>query len=378
MKNNQNLDSIPENFPSGRYATNPARTYWLLLIISLTCMMALYGQSDTGKPSLPYHPALPGGLEIKETYRLQKSTYYVTPEEAGVENYDDLDKVTMKSRDADLRYYEATNSEGAALFIEKVLNPATYFVPQVIPHDIMILGPEFTYFYDEKGKLLATEAAPDDWLESIQEDRNNPSPGDGPSSGEMSMPPGWEAKGDGYFYSSREMDMYVQPGSGFITTEYRNPDGLWSYRSMEINDVSDPKRSVPIFRIVVLNTTLSSGKCVFRVENERYSEYYRAANDPKPGAGLRSSSESPVVASMEGVQMWPNPVHNILNLSLPYRTNSVEANVEIMNMTGQTAYNARLKMGNTSAIDLTSLSSGLYLIRIQSGKEIFVDKIIIP
>ena len=205
MKNNQNLDSNAENFPSGRYISNPARTYWLLLIISLTCMMALYGQSDTGKPSLPSHPALPGGLEIKETYRLQKSTYYVTPEGAGAENYDDMDKVTMKAQEADLRYYETTNSEGAALFIEKVLNPSSYFVPQVIPHDVMIIGPEFTYFYDEEGKLLATEASPDDWLESLQEDINNHSPTDEPSSGEMSMPPGWERRGEGYFYSSRDM-----------------------------------------------------------------------------------------------------------------------------------------------------------------------------
>ncbi len=341
-------------------------------------MMALYGQSDTGKPSLPSHPALPGGLEIKETYRLQKSTYYVTPEGAGAENYDDMDKVTMKAQEADLRYYETTNSEGAALFIEKVLNPSSYFVPQVIPHDMMIIGPEFTYFYDEKGKLLATEASPDDWLESLQEDINNHSPTDEPSSGEMLMPPGWERRGEGYFYSSRDMDLFVHPGSGLITTEYRNPDGLWAYRSMEINEVSDPERSIPIFRIVVQNTALSSGKCVFRVENERYSEYYRAAKEPNPGAGLRSASDSPATISLEGVQLWPNPVHNILTISLPYRPNFAEANVEIMNMTGQTIYNARHKMGNTSAIDLTSLSSGLYLIRIQSGKEIFVDKIIIP
>jgi hypothetical protein len=67
---------------------------------------------------------------------------------------------------------------------------------------------------------------------------------------------------------------------------------------------------------------------------------------------------------------FPNPVSDKINIS----TNITLDRIEIYNLLG----NLVLKTDtNTNEIDVTSLTSGIYLISIYSGKEKIVKKIIV-
>jgi hypothetical protein len=376
MKNEHNRHfSLPEGVFT--YTRAEIRSYLLLILLSLGCMFALYGQSgsDSGQPILPANPALPGGMQVKEAWRMQKDVFYVTPEGKSPGDYNDLDKVSMRPYETDLRYFHTTNSEGSPLFIEKVLNPENYFVPQVIPHDLMIIGPEYTFFYDEKGNLLATEATLPDLFEEEAEDEPLQ---EGISPGEMNLPAGWERTPHGFSYKDAQQDLYIEPATGLVSMETRDLDGLWYYRSMEINDPNDRDRGVPVYKIGIFRRELPSGDCVFLVETERYSEYFRAAEPQDPQAGLRSAGNDPGAMELEGVRLWPNPVSDALNVYLPAQANQDQASLEVISLSGSTVLNQILVTGSAQPVSVQHLPAGVYLVKITAGTKVHFDKIIIP
>jgi len=73
-------------------------------------------------------------------------------------------------------------------------------------------------------------------------------------------------------------------------------------------------------------------------------------------------------SQFNSIKIYPNPVHNILNI----RGQSQKYNVEIYTLTGQRLYQAF----NTSNIDMTLLSNGIYLIKISDENTTITKRVI--
>lgn len=97
--------------------------------------------------------------------------------------------------------------------------------------------------------------------------------------------------------------------------------------------------------------------------------------------GTASRSESDVVATKEGneskeqkVEIFPNPVNNIVNINLAGYTGKSE--VSMMDVSGREVLRRELSMVN-SQLDISSLPPGVYLIRIKNGvRQVYLKKII--
>lgn len=77
--------------------------------------------------------------------------------------------------------------------------------------------------------------------------------------------------------------------------------------------------------------------------------------------------------SLTAVQMYPNPAQNILN----FKWNStLKANVSIYALTGQKVFQKELE-NESSTLDISTLSSGVYLVQISLGTEVQTKKLII-
>ncbi len=74
--------------------------------------------------------------------------------------------------------------------------------------------------------------------------------------------------------------------------------------------------------------------------------------------------------TLESVKVYPNPVRNMLNID----NLSTEANISIYNMAGQLVISEQAVSG-TNSIDLSSLSAGLYIVRMQDGNNVRTEKV---
>ncbi len=71
------------------------------------------------------------------------------------------------------------------------------------------------------------------------------------------------------------------------------------------------------------------------------------------------------LAGLNAIKLYPNPATDILNLQLPDAPNFEVRNISIINMLGQTVYS---NIGNTTAIDVASLSQGVYQIAVVTDR----------
>ena len=84
-------------------------------------------------------------------------------------------------------------------------------------------------------------------------------------------------------------------------------------------------------------------------------------------------------SSPRNVNIFPNPAQD--NLVIEINTNLFkELKVEVLNLLGQTILQKDFSLDpgiNTQQINLTDLQNGLYMIKLQSGKAIFTQKLVI-
>ncbi|MGZ4055482.1 MAG: T9SS type A sorting domain-containing protein, partial [Bacteroidia bacterium] len=80
-------------------------------------------------------------------------------------------------------------------------------------------------------------------------------------------------------------------------------------------------------------------------------------------------SLSPVPKS-SGVIVFPNPTYDYVNIYLP---NDPEYEIKLFNAEGQIVYQ---NYGNQKLVDLTGMSPGIYIIKIQTPDRIIKEKII--
>jgi len=76
----------------------------------------------------------------------------------------------------------------------------------------------------------------------------------------------------------------------------------------------------------------------------------------------------------DAVSVYPNPSYGMLNLQLE-NFNGDEVNARIYSMNGQEVMNHQVNAAN-SVINVVSLNPGAYVLRLESGEEVFTQKFI--
>jgi hypothetical protein len=75
--------------------------------------------------------------------------------------------------------------------------------------------------------------------------------------------------------------------------------------------------------------------------------------------------------SYSTINIYPNPTTGIVNISST--ENSIIDKIEIVDVLGKTV---ATKTGNTSQVDISHLSNGMYVFKIYSGENVSIKKII--
>lgn len=78
---------------------------------------------------------------------------------------------------------------------------------------------------------------------------------------------------------------------------------------------------------------------------------------------------------LEGAQVYPNPTAGLLTVSIP-STVAGSAGFELLDVMGNLVLSLQLPAGNTT-VDLSSLSSGVYLLQLNSGNGFFGQKVVL-
>ena len=75
--------------------------------------------------------------------------------------------------------------------------------------------------------------------------------------------------------------------------------------------------------------------------------------------------------SNEIIKVYPNPVKNTLNITLP--PNGIK-NISIYNLTGQVVYSKQTQQTNHQ-VDVSEFNTGLYLLHVKEGSHTYSSKI---
>jgi hypothetical protein len=94
-----------------------------------------------------------------------------------------------------------------------------------------------------------------------------------------------------------------------------------------------------------------------------------------------SSSIEPYINLSSQFAIYPNPAQDIINITFESKLRGIY-NVSIFDQSGRFVkkmnYNANLGVNNITAIDITSLSSGTYFVRLENGNQVIGgDKFIV-
>ncbi|QAA80447.1 T9SS type A sorting domain-containing protein [Aequorivita sp. H23M31] len=80
------------------------------------------------------------------------------------------------------------------------------------------------------------------------------------------------------------------------------------------------------------------------------------------------------IFNQESFSIYPNPAHNILNLKLKKNYKNIQ--IIILNLSGKTVFNQSVENVSDFTMDISSLSKGLYLIKIAWDNIFYIEKMI--
>lgn len=106
---------------------------------------------------------------------------------------------------------------------------------------------------------------------------------------------------------------------------------------------------------------------------------FKSYSQPNPGTNGDGTSVGNFRVGLEenefkGIQVFPNPVVQNLNITIP-ETSKVEFTAEIYSPLGISLQSLKLEIGKNT-IDLSTNSSGIYILKIKSDNGVSVKRIV--
>ena len=82
------------------------------------------------------------------------------------------------------------------------------------------------------------------------------------------------------------------------------------------------------------------------------------------------------IAVKTNISIFPNPTSAILNIELPINENNNDVKIDILSVNGQSVFSKIDSNGGLKTLDIENLNPGMYVVKINTGKESFVKQII--
>lgn len=352
-------------------------TFSIICCLSLFCT-GLMGQGNIpgGGAPLPAIPGLPHGVSVQESYRRFAYSFYALPTGKSIVDYNDFDKITMRNYETDDRYFHVEDESGKLITVKQVLNASEQFLPQVMPYEYMVIrGQAITFFDPAMDTIYSLNSQFEYDLEEFDDpNMNNPGDGDGEAP-ETDLEGTWEDLPNGFRYVEPGYEWQFDETNGIYSSTTFDELGQWQVKKVEVIDLNDPDRSVPIFEISISRDLLPSEECVFQVLMQRYSEYFRAASNNEPESELRSSGESEL--QLQEIKVWPNPVRDFIFVQIPEIEGANQLELRIIAMDGTQKLVQNVNTNSYERIGLENYESGLYIVHFLINGVSHFDKIFI-
>lgn len=95
---------------------------------------------------------------------------------------------------------------------------------------------------------------------------------------------------------------------------------------------------------------------------------------PDPGGNGDDPNSVELISSTDEIRLFPNPVQSNVTVSTPEHTAFTQ--IEIVSLTGELIQSLSGNFSGDFNLNLSSLSSGVYFIRLQSPTQLYVEKLI--
>ena len=176
------------------------------------------------------------------------------------------------------------------------------------------------------------------------------------------------------------VDLALQPGSYYITTEAVQNNILWGNAGPRLKR-SNSGVAYPYTFSNILNMTSSD-------QGSQYYYYFydwKVSTQPTVCLGNMIPVLVDVVTGInnannfEGVELFPNPTADFINLKVAKDVNST-MQISFTDVAGrivqQNSYN-NLNVGQTRSIDITALAKGVYFVKVKTAKSEHIQKIVV-
>jgi hypothetical protein len=321
-------------------------------------------------------PGVPSGLTGVETYRCKSYSFFTLPDTLSIQYLNDFEKAYLQEFRKDERFLQAYDSAGAGTMVKRVLNPNRQFVPQALPYQSMIIYEDTVLFFTATGDLIhkvdigAVIAG-----DTIQFDTTPPTPEDLLLLRGFESPQFIKENQDGRHYELDQYQIVVNQSSGVISVTLLDEHDEWMIKRLEFFDTLDIYRSVPLFEINMTRDSLYSGKCIFHVLMETYSEYYR--EDSIFSVQMLVTSEFDIQPAENNIKIWPNPASFNAEIFIPEFAGTESVQVSIYSIDGKRVYFENLATGINHNIVVTGWTAGLYIVRCDAPGISLIEKLII-
>lgn len=90
--------------------------------------------------------------------------------------------------------------------------------------------------------------------------------------------------------------------------------------------------------------------------------------------GASNKSLNILTEETDKISFYPNPVENILNVDLSKQTSNTKSSIKVLNLSGQIVYSSTT-LENSIQIDFSSFLNGQYILEVEQGNNLFIEKI---
>lgn len=347
---------------------------------AFTIMVVFFCHSSilAGVDTLPHAPtltlpAIPSDFVVEESYRENVDCFYSIPSGSNISEYDGHDILSMRPYTEDQRYLHGSNSLAEEINIIHVLDIENQFLPQVLPHQLIIARSNSVSFYSEYkgegigGNLLHRVSSINGVLPEIEVDTSN-------------LP---EFQVDSLGNRILDLDsviITINNNNGVFSEISYDLNGVWFKKQVTFFDTADTLRGVPLLSVIVVRDSLTSGKCVFRACFRSYTDYYRndsTANSGSTSGNLTTNSNYALNEEIGMLNIWPNPFNDFVQLTLPDILNVGEnVTFKVYSIDGKIVFEQVVEGTQKLSFNLSKLPSGIHIAKLESKNKIWVSKLI--
>ena len=94
-------------------------------------------------------------------------------------------------------------------------------------------------------------------------------------------------------------------------------------------------------------------------------------------AGILSGVEDLKSVSRQAISIFPVPADKVLNIKFNEKINAGKSEISVLDVSGNIHFSQRLTEYDNVSLDVSDFPSGIYILKLSAGSEIFVKKFVV-